>query len=128
MSDSYKLDMEKLIADLCAAQDAYREAHKKAEELKRIFDAQQEAVLHVLAETNNLQAKAANLATVTAVTRQVPNAIDWDSVNRFVLENEATYLFQRRLNASAVQELVAQGIELPGVELVDKTTLSIKRL
>lgn len=55
----------------------------------------------------------------------VPSVKDWNAVAQYVVENDATYLFERRLSAVAFRDLVNQGVTIPGVESFTKRSLSL---
>lgn len=55
----------------------------------------------------------------------VPSVKDWNAVSQYVIDNEATYLFERRLSAVAFRDLIAQGETIPGVESFTKRSLSL---
>lgn len=133
MADSKQLDnvsIRERIEELCAIQDEYREAKAKADNLKKQLDQQSAMVLHALKDFDSDSAKAAGFATVSIDRKEVPTVDNWDQLSEFIRKNDALYLFQRRLNASAVRELKETLVDqdVPGISMFTKEQLRITRL
>ena len=68
--------------------------------------------------------------TVSKLSNVVPSVTDWDALYEFIRENDAMYMLQRRLLASAYRELVEErdGEDIPGVAPFEQVTLSFRTL
>lgn len=68
------------------------------------------------------------LASVTITSQVVPNVTDWDQVHRYIVENDACYLLEKRLSAAPYRELLASGNPIPGTEPFEKRDISLRKL
>jgi len=61
--------------------------------------------------------------------RTVYSTSDWESLHKFVLENEAPYLLEKRLHQGNMKEFVADNPELipPGLNSSNEYTVTIRR-
>lgn len=60
--------------------------------------------------------------------KKYPNITDWESFGAFILENNALYLLQRRVNSSALIELVdVEEKEVPGLEFFEQVDVAIRK-
>lgn len=87
--------------------------------------------------TNNLIDTVRDMGLNTAKTDQIsivlktsnyPNVKNWEEVYTFILENEMPYLLQKRLSISGYEALKAEGMDVPGVETFEKTTIAVKKV
>lgn len=58
----------------------------------------------------------------------VPNVTDWDQLHEYAKENDALYLFERRVATSAWRELEESGEHVPGTEPFTRRSLSLRKL
>lgn len=75
-----------------------------------------------------LKTAKTNQVSVVLTTSEFPNVEDWQKVYTFILENEMPFLLQKRLVATGYQALKAEGVEVPGVKVFEKTSISVKRV
>lgn len=68
------------------------------------------------------------LASVTITSQVVPNVTDWDLVHRYIVENDACYLLEKRLSAAPYRELLLTGEPIPGTEPFEKRDISLRKL
>lgn len=71
---------------------------------------------------------AGKVCRVTVKTKTVPQVKDWDKVYKFIKENDAFDLLQRRLSDAAVSERWDDDVEIPGVEEFTAVTLSMNKV
>lgn len=62
------------------------------------------------------------------VMKDVPRATDWPSVHKFIQETGRFDLLQKRLGETAVKDMVEQGEQIPGVEIVHVPDVSITKI
>jgi hypothetical protein len=67
---------------------------------------------------------AGKVARVQLGSKQIPQVADWSRFEKWVLQEQAVYLFQRRLNETAIKELWDSEITVPGVEKFNLVTVS----
>lgn len=65
--------------------------------------------------------------TISKSDQDVPTVKDWDAVNQWITEHEALYMYQKRISAAAYKELLAEGVEVPGVETYVKRDINIRK-
>lgn len=53
-----------------------------------------------------------------------PKVMDWAALNKYVVAKKATDLYQARLHAGAYNERIAAGEKIPGVEIVEVTSVA----
>jgi hypothetical protein len=99
-------------------------------ELKILDEAFRELELSIL---NEMDAQGTTLtrgsrATVSISESIVPTVTDWDQFYDYVRENDAMYLFERRVAATAWRELLESGDKVPGTEPFTKRSLSLRKL
>lgn len=80
-----------------------------------------------------MDAQGISLARVGNVSlsiseNEVPTVEDWDAAIGYIKENDAWYLFERRMTAAAWRELRNQGIEIPGTTPYKRRTINMRRL
>jgi len=56
----------------------------------------------------------------------VPTVVDWDEVYKYIIENNACHILQRRPSTSVCRELFEMGENIPGMEEFEKVTLLTK--
>lgn len=72
--------------------------------------------------------KAATSAGTASITETVlPNVVDWDALFDHIKETGDFYLLQKRPAAAAFRELLASGIDIPGIEPYTKREISLLR-
>ena len=68
------------------------------------------------------------LANISVTQKSIPNVADWDKFYSYIKDNDAMYLLQRRIATTAANELLGQGEELPGVDIFETETISVRRV
>lgn len=67
------------------------------------------------------------LASATLRAEEFPNIEDWDAVYRYMIENDACYILEKRMSAAAYRELMAMGTAIPGTTSFEKRTISLRK-
>jgi hypothetical protein len=62
------------------------------------------------------------------VMKDVPRAMDWPQVHAFIQKTGRFDLLQKRLGEKAVMDMVEQGEQIPGVEVVHVPDVSITKI
>lgn len=68
-------------------------------------------------------------ATATYTTTEVANVEDWSQVEKFIYENKAFHLFERRISARSWREekaMLPEG-QIPGISSFDKVSISLRK-
>lgn len=113
------------IEELHRVREQVREQERCVKELKEEFDKKQWELMCQMEDAGLDQAKS-DSATVFVSKDTVPTVKDWDTLTAFIAENEAYYLFQRRVSASAWKEMLEMGQEVPGIEPFEKPKLNMR--
>lgn len=104
---------DEMAKDLKVAEDEYKE--------------QEQVVLDLMIEQGISSTKIPGVATLTKTETIMPVAEDWGAIYEFIESNQMPQLLQRRLMASAIDELAGQGVVVPGVGSFRKVGLSVRK-
>lgn len=104
---------DELAKDLKVAEEEYKE--------------QEQIILDLMIEQGLSSTKIPGVATLTKTEQDVPTAEDWGAIYQFIEENQMPHILQRRLSSTAIDELLAQGIVVPGVTKFRKIGLSVRK-
>jgi hypothetical protein len=58
----------------------------------------------------------------------VPDIVDWEPINEYIIKNKSPYMFERRLSVTAWRELYESGELVPGTQPFTKRTLSLTKV
>lgn len=114
-----------MIEELHQLRTKIRDDEQKLKELKKEFDEKQWNVVALMEELGLDQAKS-NSATVFVAKDVLPTVKDWEKLTDYIKENDAHYLFQKRITQSAWKELIESGETVPGVEPFEQTKLNMR--
>lgn len=98
----------------------------QAQELKRVESDMHEQIIGLLRK-QKLEKASGKLATVSIGKRAFADVHDWESVYKYVAENDAWDILQRRTNNSAIADRVEEGESIDGLTLEFKTTLNVAK-
>jgi len=119
------------LAQLGDVVDAYKEARdnrlaadKYAAKLK---EAETNLKSTIISEckANDLSAVGGQVALVKYTVKEKPVPQDWPAIHRFMIENDAMDLMQKRLHEGACKERIDTGVNIPGVGILELDHLSI---
>lgn len=81
-------------------------------------------------EAQDLESGRGNTATATIQRTTLPSVSDWDEFYKFIADNDAFYLLERRPAAVAYRELLEarEGEAIPGVEPFERTAVLLRTL
>lgn len=63
----------------------------------------------------------------TKEVKKKPNVDNWPDFLNWMRDNDALDCLQKRLTESAVQRRLDDGVLIPGIELVDKTVITVEK-
>ena len=125
MSESQTL--ETLITEYQRIRAQRQELSKTDKALKEQLDEIELQLMVALDKTGLDNATVRGVGQVIKSQEIVPNITDWDDFNASARDNDMLYLFQRRLNATAYRELLAQGVEVRGREPTTVTKITVRK-
>ena len=120
-------ELGKLVDDFNVARNLRLAADKDAKRLKSIEVEMKDRILGEMIEQQVGFAAGMDIR-VKRKTVNKPQAADWDQVYKYMVENDAMDLVQKRLNATAVNNRFEDGISIPGIEFYEVNDLSIGKL
>lgn len=100
---------------------------KEVEEMKKVETALREHIKHNFAE-EDLDGARGKIATATLTTLYQPTATDWAVVFEYIRKNRAFDLLQKRLSATACRARWDNNKNIPGVEKIPVTDLSVTKI
>lgn len=101
---------------------------KKREKLLTESWRELEAKLMKIGKDLGMKRMASDVATATITEETLPMILDWDEVHKYIIENDACHVLQRRLSTAVYRELAAAGIEIPGTEPYIKESISLRKI
>ena len=103
------------------------DADKVAKSLKQDEDDKSNRIIAVLYENDTYFAAGKRVRVKLNVTTK-PVATDWSVIYDYMVEKDAMDLVQKRLNHAAINDRLEEGEEVPGIEFVEVTKLSIGKI
>lgn len=125
MTDSPTPSLGKMIDQMHQLRESYREINQKAKDAKAALDAQEDLVKDALL-TQQIQSAGGETASASITEEVVPNIDSWDEFIDWVRDNDAFYLFQRRINGGAFRELLTAGQDVDGLSPFTKLKVSLR--
>ena len=129
MLDEAAVEEEYTIGEIIIALNEVREERraiaKRDKEL--IADwAKWELRMFLSADEQGMKQFASDVATATITVEVVPTVDDWELVYKYIQENEAWHLLQKRVSTASYRELQDAGIEIPGVSAYNKRKVALR--
>ena len=123
-----KITLGEEIDRLFDIREQIKKLEDKADELRKVFTAREQALLARVDEEG--VSKAVGQKASVAVTESiVPQVENWDEYYAFIHRNKAYHLLERRPSAGAYRELIAQRRKpVPGVVSFTKRKLSLRTI
>lgn len=116
-----------LVDDFTAAKTERLAADKVAAQLKSTEVQLKERIIAELI-SNESRMCGGHTHRVTLQTKSKPQAVDWPAIHEYMVSHDAMDLQQRRLHASAIEDRLEQGEEIPGIEFIQVNDLSVAKL
>lgn len=66
-------------------------------------------------------------ATFSISTSTQPVAKDWDKIHKWIMDNDALHLLQRRISTGPYGEYLEQGIQIDGVESYEHSVIKTRK-
>ena len=120
------MNVDELIFKIVGFRDQIAELNKEVDEIKAERAKVEAELMQAMREMNVTQLGSVH-GTASIKKQQTPIVVDWDTVNTFILENNMLGLLQRRLSTKFYDELVNDGQSVPGVDVFEQDTVSIRR-
>lgn len=103
------------------------ELEKQVEELKKDEEAIKNYLLTTFGE-EGLNGAKGSVATAAVSVQLIPHATDWPLIYKYIDENKAWDLLERRIGRMAYRSRYEAGEEVPGIEPISVATLSLTKI
>ena len=120
-------ELSMLIDEFNIARNRRLAADKEAKALKSIEVEMKDRILGEMIEQQVGFAAGMDIR-VKRKTVNKPQAADWDQVYKYMVDNDAMDLVQKRLHERAVNDRFEDGITIPGIEFYEVNDLSVGKL
>ncbi|AGV54081.1 hypothetical protein [Alteromonas mediterranea] len=120
--------LKELIGQALEERRTYRELDKKAKLHKEVFDDLKMQIIKICEELGIDATSIDGLANIRVSEKTHASVKDWDALIAWMKENDAFYLFQKRIASSAYNELLEQGEDIPGIEPFKQADVTIREL
>ncbi|RLC97857.1 MAG: hypothetical protein DRI46_12275 [Chloroflexi bacterium] len=121
-----KLTAGAKVDKLFRLRERVRKANKAAKLLKADYDELEEDIIVSIQSTGS-EIIRSRLATATVVPKDIPTVDDWAEFEKWMYENKALYIMQRRISPDPIKEIMdrSDGKPPPGIVILPKLTLSL---
>ena len=121
------MSIQILTEEYLARRDVISELNKQLTAAKEEQKLCEQEMLELLSQLGvpRIGTKSAN---IIVTQKKIPNVADWDKFYSYIKDNDAMYLLQRRIATTAANELLGLGEEIPGVDIFETETLSVRRV
>jgi len=126
ISTAPDLPLGKIIDKMLELRDERKRFDDQSKQLKKEYDELEIALIDRLDNEETIQGKSKH-ATATITELIVPQIEDWESFERYILDNNALYMMERRPAGAIFRELQGQGETIPGIKPFTKRSISLRR-
>ena len=114
------------IDELFELRERKRELTEQLNEIKAEYEELEREIMQNL-DDFGIDLARGTMAKVSISESEVPTVEDWDAFYDYVRQEDAFYLFERRVAARAWRELYQSGELVPGTAPFTKRTLSLRK-
>lgn len=119
----------KKLNDLLTEVSRVRASIKEVQDTEKTLKAAQkelESQILLQMEDQGLDKISNEVCTITRKKEIVPTATNWDEIYAHIQSTEQWELLHKRLSATAFRELVATGIDVPGITSTELTRINFR--
>ena len=119
----------KKLNDLLTEVSRVRASIKEVQDTEKTLKATQkelESQILLQMEDQGLDKISNEVCTITRKKEIVPTATNWDEIYAHIQSTEQWELLHKRLSATAFRELVATGIDVPGITSTELTRINFR--
>lgn len=122
--------LDDLIRQAVKTRERYKTLDSEAKDLRAEFDNLKYQIIKKCNEMGVDSASVKGVANVSVSIKKHASVQDWDALLQYMKENDAYYLFQKRISSQPYQELLAQeGLEdLPGCATFEQEDVNIRAI
>ena len=119
----------KKLNDLLAETAKVRTQIKVVQSEEKLLKSQQrelESQISIRMQEQGLDKISNDICTISLKNEIVPTVEDWDSLHEHITDTNRFELLQKRVSATAYRELIAAGIDVPGVKSTELTRINFR--
>lgn len=119
----------KKLNDLLTEVSRVRASIKEVQDTEKTLKATQkelESQILLQMEDQGLDKISNEVCTITRKKEIVPTATNWDEIYAHIQSTEQWELLHKRLSATAFRELVATGVDVPGITSTELTRINFR--
>lgn len=119
----------KKLNDLLAETAKVRNQIKVVQSEEKLLKSQQrelESQISIRMQEQGLDKISNDICTISLKNEVVPTVEDWDALHQHVTDTGQFELLQKRVSATAYRELIAAGIDVPGVKSTELTRINFR--
>tara|TARA_R100000742_G_C4184262_1_gene18375 strand:- start:134 stop:508 length:375 start_codon:yes stop_codon:yes gene_type:complete len=120
---------EKKITDLLTELAKTKREIKNLQEAEKLYKQTQrelEAQIVIRMQEQGLDKVSNDLCTISIKQEIVPTVENWDDVHQHIVKTNQFELLQKRMSATAYRELIALGMDVPGVKSTELTRVNFR--
>ena len=119
----------KKLNDLLAETAKVRTQIKVVQSEEKLLKSQQrelESQISIRMQEQGLDKISNDICTISLKNEIVPTVEDWDQLHEHITDTNQFELLQKRVSATAYRELIAAGIDVPGVKSTELTRINFR--
>jgi hypothetical protein len=119
----------KKLNDLLAETAKVRNQIKVVQSEEKLLKSQQrelESQISIRMQEQGLDKISNDICTISLKNEIVPTVEDWDSLHEHITDTKQFELLQKRVSATAYRELIAAGMDVPGVKSTELTRINFR--
>ena len=120
---------EKKITDLLTELAKTKREIKNLQEAEKLYKRTQselETQIVIRMQEQGLDKVSNDLCTISIKQEIVPTVENWDDVHEHIVKTNQFELLQKRMSATAYRELIALGMDVPGVKSTELTRVNFR--
>ena len=99
---------------------------QEAEKLYKRTQSELESQIVIRMQEQGLDKVSNDLCTISIKQEIVPTVENWDDVHEHIVKTNQFELLQKRMSATAYRELIALGMDVPGVKSTELTRVNFR--
>ncbi len=119
----------KKLNDLLAETAKVRNQIKVVQSEEKLLKSQQrelESQISIRMQEQGLDKISNDICTISLKNEIVPTVEDWDQLHEHITDTNQFELLQKRVSATAYRELIAAGMDVPGVKSTELTRINFR--
>jgi hypothetical protein len=119
----------KNLNDLLAETAKVRNQIKVVQSEEKLLKSQQrelESQISIRMQEQGLDKISNDICTISLKNEIVPTVEDWDQLHEHITDTNQFELLQKRVSATAYRELIAAGMDVPGVKSTELTRINFR--